>query len=49
MTIDVSTFVLWIFCEFCNCQSQHHFITDDGKYEVYACEHCGKQVRYAVR
>ena len=47
--IDISTFILWIYCEICNCQRQHKFVGDDGIFETYACSTCGRIVRYAVK
>ena len=47
--IDLNTLIIYLFCESCYMTCKHHFVKDEGKFEVYKCEACGKEVRYAVR
>lgn len=49
MTIDLSTLTIYLFCESCYMTCRHLFAKDEGIYEVYRCERCGQEVRYAVR
>ena len=49
MTIDLTTLMLFLFCDICGVTTNYRFIKDDGKYEFYRCDKCGHEVSYAVR
>ena len=41
--------VIWAFCNFCCDRTHQAFVRDEGKYEVYQCDNCGNEHKYAVR
>jgi hypothetical protein len=41
--------IVWAYCDVCGCNTEHPFVMDDGIFEVYVCQNCGKLVQYAVR
>ena len=49
MTQLIKEIKIWFYCKFCMLRTTQVFRYDDGIYEVYECQICGRQNSVAVR